>query len=162
MTNLTVKGTHSYFLKTEDRPTGAILCFGEIRDRQCDTNDIRIHTVNQNGRVATYRPLEIFHYSQIIFQNFGGGETNSSVYIPAMKISSNGEERFATLYLEQEGISTGRDPLKTTTEFQAFFDLGLALKYSNYLKSNDEYVASVTKYHKKLEFEYDHSGLDYS
>lgn len=147
MTNLTNNGTNSYFTSQEDRPTGAIRSLQEIRDRDFG-KDAFIWEVSQSGYIQKLLLLERFHTSRHDY-----GASVSEHFLPAMHIRDDGTERYTCFFLEQAGIYPHVDkPLPVSSnQFQTFFTLNDAVEYSNYLKTNEEYIATVKAYHARCD-----------
>lgn len=83
------------------------------------------------------------------------GGMSSGFLIATRKNSFDDETRVCQFYLEQYGISD--DEQDSQQAFQAFFDLEQAQAYSDYMKNDAAYMASVKAWHK-----YCDSWLDYS
>lgn len=148
MTNLTVKGSHSYFAADEDRPTGAIRSLQEIRSHAF-AGDAYVWQVAQSGYIIKFRLLEFFHAARYAFDGYG----DSAYFLPAMRISDEYGDRYDALYLEQGGIwpHTNKPAAQQSNCFQTFFLVEDAIAYSVYLQNNQEYIESLILHHANMD-----------
>ena len=132
----------SCFDTDADRPAGAIRSLQDIRDRDFG-QDAFVWEVSQSGYIQKYRLLERFHASRHDYDGY-----NSNHFLPVMAVLSDGSERYIPFFLEQGGIYPHVDkPVPdTSNQFQTFFTLAEAVAYSDYLKSNEDYIAAVKAY----------------
>ena len=150
MTKLTIRGTSAYFETQADRPVGSIRHKGEISSHP--SYPVIVHTVNQIGYIETYSIVETHHVAK--FQWSDGG-MSSGFLIATRTNSYDNQTRVCQFYLEQYGIS--EDDRESQQAFQAFFDLEQAQAYSDYMKNDANYMASVKAWHKHCD-----SWLDYT
>lgn len=146
--------THFRFDADADRPAGAIRSLQEIRDRDFG-QDAFVWEVSQSGYIQKHRLLERFHASR---HDYDG--SNSTHFLPVMTVLSDGSERYIPFFLEQAGIYPHVDkPVPdTSNQFQTFFTLAEAVAYSDYLSSNEDYIAAVKAYHDSFrdsDYDYD-------
>lgn len=133
----------SCFDTDADRPAGAIRSLQEIRDRDFGENAF-VWEVSQSGYITKFELLERFHAARNDY-----GKSLSSHFLPALAHCSVREPRYQPFFLEQGGIYPHADkPVPdTSNQFQTFFTLEEAVAYSDYLKSNEDYIAAVKAYH---------------
>lgn len=149
MTKLTVSATHATFQSVEDRPEGAILLWQEIFDG-CIKD---VWQVTQLGAIEHLTLLETCHTCQF---NYTVGGPSSEW---AVALNDNG--KFQPLFLGQAGVSVSSEPLKACGQFQLFQTLDAAERYSDYCKTNDDYVRCVAAWWEECSQWYKTYGGEY-